>query len=146
MNSRLITLVFVVATAASACTTAPLPTMSGLASSTISIDGRDLAVAVADNPQTRAQGLMGVTDLGDLDGMLFVFEDDTETGFWMKSTLIPLDIAFFAADGRFVDRLTMQPCIEDPCPTYLPGGPYRYAIEAPAGALEFVGEGSLLSV
>jgi hypothetical protein len=81
---------------------------------------------------------MGVTDLGGLDGMLFVFQADSEGGFWMKNTLIPLDIAFFTADGGFVDALTMVPCVEDPCPTYRPDGSYRYALEAPAGGLAFV--------
>ena len=81
---------------------------------------------------------MGVTDLGGLDGMLFVFPVDSDGGFWMKNTLIPLDIVFFTADGGFVDALTMAPCTEDPCPTYRPGGSYRYALEAPAGDLAFV--------
>ena len=81
---------------------------------------------------------MGVTDLGGLDGMLFVFQVDSDGGFWMKNTLIPLDIVFFTADGGFVDSLTMAPCTEDPCPVYRPRGAYRYALEAPAGDLAYV--------
>ena len=64
--------------------------------------------------------------------MLFVFQVDSNGGFWMKNTLIPLDIAFFAVDGTFVDSMTMAPCTEDPCPTYRQSGSYRYAVEAPA--------------
>lgn len=101
-------------------------------------------MAVADTPALRGRGLMGVTDLGDLDGMLFVFGSDTETGFWMKDTLIPLDIAFFTEGGAFVDLLRMEPCTEEPCPVYAAASPYRYAIEAPAGDLAFVGSGSKL--
>ena len=78
---------------------------------------------------------MNVSDLLDLDGMLFVFDSDTASGFWMKNTLIGLDIAFFASDGSFVDRLTMEPCSSDPCPVYRPSGPYRYAVEVAAGDL-----------
>ena len=53
-------------------------------------------MAVADEAGERAQGLMGVTDLGSLRGMLFVFPEDTISGFWMKGTPLALDIAFFA--------------------------------------------------
>jgi hypothetical protein len=69
---------------------------------TVVINGVELMVAVADTPGERAQGLMGVEDLGSLAGMLFVHESDSEGGFWMKDTIIPLDIAFFAADGSLV--------------------------------------------
>ena len=112
--------------------------LEGFETSTITVDGRGLAVAVAASPSQRSQGLMGVADLGSLDGMLFVFPADSDGGFWMKNTLIPLDIVFFTADGGFVDSLTMAPCTEDPCPTYRPVGSYRYALEAPAGDLAFV--------
>jgi hypothetical protein len=113
--------------------------LEGLPSATISIDDHSLRVAVADTPAARAQGLMGITDLGGLDGMLFVFDSDTESGFWMKDTPMPLDIAFFDADGRLVDRFSMQPCTADSCRHYHPGGSYRYAVEAPLGELSFVG-------
>jgi hypothetical protein len=112
--------------------------LDGFETSTITVDGRELIVAVAETPDQRSQGLMGVTDLGGLDGMLFVFQADSDGGFWMKNTLIPLDIVFFTADGGFVDALTMVPCVEDPCPTYRPDGSYRYALEALAGDLAFV--------
>lgn len=90
-------------------------------------------MAVADDASERAQGLMGVEDLGDVHGMLFVFPGDTTAGFWMKGTLLALDIAFFASDGSLVDLVEMTPCTADPCPTYLAAGPYRYALEVPAG-------------
>ena len=112
--------------------------LEGFETSTVTVGGRELTVAVAESPIQRSRGLMGVTDLGGLDGMLFVFQVDSDGGFWMKNTLIPLDIVFFAADGGFVDALTMAPCTEEPCPTYRPGGSYRYALEALAGDLAFV--------
>lgn len=102
---------------------------------TIVMSGERWSVAVADTPELRARGLMGITDLGDLDGMLFVFEEDTRAGFWMKDTLIALEVAFFGEDGGFVDLLTMEPCRADPCPTHTPSGAYRYAVEAPEGRL-----------
>ncbi len=129
-----------------ACGSGGATGMEGFDSTTITIDGRELGVAVADTPALRSQGLMGVTDLGGLDGMLFVFEGSTDAGFWMKDTLIALDIVFFDAGGGFVDRFTMEPCTEDPCPVYRPAGSYRYAVEAPAGDLGFVGEQSVLEL
>jgi uncharacterized membrane protein (UPF0127 family) len=89
---------------------------------------------------------MGASDLGGLDGMLFMFPSDSDGGFWMKDTLIPLDIAFFDADGTLVNLLTMEPCATAPCPSYRPGGSYRYAVEAPAGDLDFVVAGSRLVI
>jgi hypothetical protein len=75
-----------------------------------------------------------------------VWDADTGAAFWMKNTLIPLDIAFFSVDGSFVDRLTMEPCNADSCPLYSASGLYRYALEAPAGDLEFASPGSKLVI
>jgi uncharacterized membrane protein (UPF0127 family) len=90
-------------------------------------------VMVADQPAEWTRGLMGVTDLGEAEGMLFIFPSDTTAAFWMKDTRLALDVAFFAADGSLVDLLEMAPCPADPCPAYSPSGPYRYALEVPAG-------------
>lgn len=129
-----------------ACGTDEPAGLEGFDTSTITIDERELYVAVAQTPVERSQGLMGVTDIGGLDGMLFVFQAESNGGFWMKDTLIPLDIAFFDSDGGLVNVLTMEPCVADPCPSYLPGGPYRYAVEAPAGDLGFVVSTSRLEI
>jgi uncharacterized membrane protein (UPF0127 family) len=102
----------------------------------VTLDDEPWFVAIADTRDLRSSGLMFVTDLGDLDGMLFVFDTPSSGSFWMKNTLIPLDIAFFRGDGTLVAVLEMEPCgDQDPCPTYGPGADYRYALEAPAGAL-----------
>ena len=97
------------------------------------VAGDPWTVAVADDAAERARGLSGVEDLGGLRGMLFVYPGDVTAGFWMKDTSIPLDIAFFAADGSLVDQRSMVPCPADPCPVYAPGRPYRCALEVPAG-------------
>jgi uncharacterized membrane protein (UPF0127 family) len=88
---------------------------------------------------------MNVTDLLDLDGMLFVWPDEVEGSFWMKDTLIPLDIAFFTGEGAVVGVLTMEPCRTDPCETYSVGAPFRYALEARVGALAGLSDGAVLS-
>jgi uncharacterized membrane protein (UPF0127 family) len=122
----------------------PLPTLGDLASATITIDGREMVVAVADTADKRRRGLMNVTGLGGFDGMLFVWEADTGAAFWMQDTLIPLDIAFFGVGGSLVDRLRMEPCTTDECPLYSAAGLYRYAVEAPAGDLDFMTPESVL--
>jgi uncharacterized membrane protein (UPF0127 family) len=110
--------------------------VEGFDVATITLDGDEWLVAVAATGYQHLRGLMFVEDLGDLKGMLFVFDGIRTGGFWMKNTLIPLDIAFFDDAGAVVDVLTMVPCEADPCPSYTPVGAYRYALEAPAGTLE----------
>lgn len=107
----------------------------GIEVNTVLLDDRELVVAVADTAALRRQGLMYVEDLLDLDGMLFIFDDDNTGGFWMKNTLLSLDIAFFDADGAVVDRFVMDPCTANPCPKYSAAGPYRYALEMAAGTM-----------
>jgi uncharacterized membrane protein (UPF0127 family) len=92
-------------------------------------------VAVADTADLRSRGLMNVESLGRLRGMLFVFDAETTSRFTMQDTLIPLDIAFFDADGALVDVLQMEPCKQEPCVLYAASAPFRFALEAPAGAL-----------
>lgn len=117
-------------------TTLPPDPLGAFDTTTVEVSGDSWDVAVAAEPHELAQGLMFVTDLGELEGMLFVWDEETTTSFWMKNTPLPLDIAFFAADGTLVDLLSMEPCPADPCPYYDPAGPYRYALEAPAGAFD----------
>jgi uncharacterized protein len=96
----------------------------------------ELLVRIAAEPADRRQGLMGVEHLPDEAGMLFAFPDERDGGFWMKNTLVPLDIAFTDASGTIVAIEHMVPCDEDPCPTYEPGTEYRVALEVPGGWFE----------
>jgi uncharacterized protein len=95
-----------------------------------------IEVWVAETPEARRRGLMGIEFLPDDTGMLFVFPEDRRGGFWMKDTLIPLDIAFMDRDGVLLAILRMEPCRADPCPVYDPGIAYRYALEVPNGWFE----------
>lgn len=94
----------------------------------------EVPVEVADTPEEREVGLMNRESLPADAGMIFLFEEDTASGFWMKNTLIPLSIAFADADGTIVSILDMEPCEADPCEIYDPGVPYRSALEVNQGA------------
>lgn len=61
-------------------------------------DGFVVQSLIADTPAKQEHGLMYVTDLPEDQGMLFVFDQEDQQLFWMKNTLIDLDIVFIAAD------------------------------------------------
>lgn len=97
-------------------------------------------VIIADTPQARQRGLMGVEDFSALGGyaaMVFIFEEDTSGAFWMRNTPLPLRITFVAADGSVVSVADMVPCLPPTpageCENYSADGPYRIAIEHPVG-------------
>lgn len=92
-------------------------------------------IAIVETDVLRSRGLMGRERLADDAGMAFLWSEDTVSAFHMKDTLIPLTVAFFAADGRILRMIDMTPCPADPCPAYDPGLPYRGALEVNAGAL-----------
>jgi hypothetical protein len=79
--------------------------------------------------------------------MLFLFPDTAVYPFWMKNTLIPLDIIWIDGSGAIVDiARDVPPCRADPCPSYPPKGPARYVLELSAGeaAARGLGEGDRL--
>ena len=107
-----------------------------LATAAIATDTGEVVVDVelATTGPQRGRGLMHRESLPEDAGMVFVFPEPTSGGFWMKSTLIPLDIAFYDESGRILRILQMTPCRRDPCPVYAPGVAYRGALEVNAGS------------
>jgi uncharacterized membrane protein (UPF0127 family) len=93
-----------------------------------------LQVEILSTRAERQKGLMYRRSLPARAGMVFRYPEDVTGGFWMKNTLIPLDIAFYDARGRIRRILTMTPCRRDPCRIYSPGVAYRAAIEVNAGS------------
>ena len=102
---------------------------------TISTSKGETAVysEIADNTYKRTLGLMNRSSLADNAGMLFVFDDEQQRSFWMKDTLIPLDIFFIDSKMNIVDIQTMQPCKTIMCPRYTSSSPAKYALEVNAG-------------
>lgn len=104
-------------------------------------EARTVRLEIAATPAARARGLMGRTEVPEGTGMVFLYPEDVAEAYWMKNTLVPLSIAFVAADGRVVSVSEMTPCRADPCPSYAPAGPYRYAVELAAGSFAAAGVG-----
>lgn len=97
------------------------------------------ALLAADDAQ-RARGLMGRTDLAGFDAMVFRYDQDVSTAFFMRGVPVPLSIAWFDGAGAFVSATDMEPCPDqDGCPEYPPAGPYRLAVETLKGGLEPLG-------
>ena len=93
-----------------------------------------LKVELARTRAERERGLMNRRSLAPKAGMVFLYSGAHRGGYWMKDTLIPLDIAFVGARGRILRIFTMAPCRKDPCRVYDPGVRYRSALEVNAGA------------
>ena len=109
--------------------------------STVTFGGSDtvLYVEISEKAHEQRKGLMGVETLPEDEGMAFVFEEPSDTTFWMKDTLIPLSIAFVDDAARVIGIRDMEPCEADPCPTYGIDRPFVLAIEANLGWFERAG-------
>lgn len=96
-------------------------------------------VEVPDDRGEFARGLMFRKHLPWNAGMLFTYGDEETRSFWMKNTLIPLDMVFFDSSSKIIDiKENVPPCRqeegeEEQCPTYPSKGPAQYVLEVNAG-------------
>jgi len=92
------------------------------------------SVEVVDTPASREVGLMNRDYLAPNRGMLFVFETAGNYPFWMKNTLIPLDMIWISEDKKVVYVAhDSQPCEADPCPIIRHNGTAKYVLEINTG-------------
>ncbi|MFN3157067.1 DUF192 domain-containing protein [Marivita cryptomonadis] len=96
-----------------------------------------VSVDIADTPELRSRGLMFVENMPAMQGMLFVYEREQPVSFWMKNTLIPLDMIFADASG------VVQRVHENAIPgdlTGIPGGSeIQFVLEINAGMADRLG-------
>jgi uncharacterized membrane protein (UPF0127 family) len=85
---------------------------------------------LAQTPAQQERGLMFRRSLGPNEGMLFPYAPSQQVSFWMKNTLIPLDIIFVKPDGRIGRISTAKPLDETPVPS---GEPINMVIEIAGG-------------
>ncbi|HVY98989.1 MAG TPA: DUF192 domain-containing protein [Dongiaceae bacterium] len=94
-------------------------------------------VELATTPAEREQGLMFRKTLAPNAGMLFLYPDEQPVAFWMKNTLIPLDMLFLRADGSIV-RIAPNavPLDETPIPS---NAPVKAVLEVKGGTAAALG-------
>ena len=97
-------------------------------------------VELAKSPEEITQGLMSRESLDPDKGMLFVFSQEGRYSFWMKNTLIPLDIIWVNKKREvvFISENTL-PCGESFCPRIDPGQDAKYVLEVNAGLSTQIG-------
>jgi uncharacterized membrane protein (UPF0127 family) len=97
-------------------------------------DGFVVRVEVVADDELRIQGLMYRDQVRPGTGMLFFFPEDGEYPFWMKNTLIPLDMIWIDSAKRIAHiEHDVPPCKIENCPSYPPHAIARYVLEVAAG-------------
>jgi YVTN family beta-propeller protein len=94
-------------------------------------------VEVPDEEEEHMRGLMFRQHLPWNAGMLFAFDSEEPRAFWMKNTLIPLDMIFIDDNSEVVYIIeNVPPCEQDPCPSYPSEEPAQYVLEVNAGFVQ----------
>jgi uncharacterized protein len=91
---------------------------------------RVIQAELAITPDQQQAGMMFRTEMGELEGMLFVNDSPGVRCFWMRNTLIPLSIAFIADDGTIVNVAEMQAKSDA---SHCSAKPVRFALEMRKG-------------
>ena len=97
-------------------------------------------VEVADTDAERTQGLMFRDNLAKFESMLFVYDNPQHVAFWMKNTVIPLDILYFTAEGVLLD--IRENAVPGDLVPFRSSGPVQYVLEVNAGTSKTLNFGS----
>lgn len=98
----------------------------------IKIGEAEVMAELADTPEERARGLSGREELGDGEGMLFIFDEPAVVGFWMKEMLFPIDIIWIDSYKRVIGvEKDISPATYPE--TFRPSEAVKYVLEVPAG-------------
>lgn len=106
----------------------------------VSINNISFCAQLADTPVKQQQGLSGRANLGENEGMLFVFSRKTIPRFWMKDMEFPIDIIWIS-NNKIVDihknvPIPQKGALNTSLPTYQPSTPINYVLELNAGTVE----------
>lgn len=131
-----VALILIVAGCGAQRSAGPVTETASNAGPTITLpDGYVVHVEIAADDPTREQGLMFRDRLAEDRGMIFIFPQVGMYPFWMKNTLIPLDMIWIDAEKKVVAvHHDVPPCKADPCPSYSPDAKGSYVLELAAGA------------
>ena len=150
LEQRLLLAGDIAVTVAALTTNDTTPALSGTVddpAATISINGHEFRVWLAEETDQHLEGMMYVSEdeIADDQGMLFVFPDERLHAFWMKNTITPLDIAYARMNGTIVKTWTMTPLRLQSYPSIEPA---MFALEVKAGTFEQLGirEGDRIAI
>ena len=109
-----------------------------------STKAHQFTVEVAATPEQQERGLMFVKSLAGDRGMIFPYDPPQDVNFWMKNTLIPLDIIFIRSDGTIVRITKAKPLDLTPLPS---GEPIAGVLEIAGGRAAALGvkEGDMVT-
>ncbi|MFO7793708.1 MAG: DUF192 domain-containing protein [Candidatus Nanohaloarchaea archaeon] len=117
----------------------------------IIFENHSFDVEIADTPEEREKGLMNRENVGENEGMLFVYEEEDYRSFWMKNTFIPLDIIFLDSNLEVINIEKANPepnTSDDNLQRYRSESPAQYVLEINQNRSEEIGleKGSEMSL
>jgi len=109
----------------------PASELQAFESTVLEINAQKFSVEMAKTYKQRQRGLMFRKKLSANSAMLFVYPSKGEHRIWMKNTLIPLTVVWLDHNAAVIDVKQLEPCLDDPCPSFGVDSPSSYVLELP---------------